>query len=94
MARGWSLRISIRHCGPDLSGHQWSQCLATHASCAALDQLGHEELLPGGIEQHGCALTAVATGSEQFTSAATPADSKQTGWLTVEATERMEVVER
>ena len=75
-------------------GQTERQYLATHGSYATLEQLGQDDLLPGGTEQRGYAFTAVTTGSEHFTITATPTDPNKTGWPTLAITERMEVVER
>jgi Tfp pilus assembly protein PilE len=70
------------------------QYLATHGSYATLEQLGQDQLLPGGTEQRGYTFTAVATGGERFTITARPTDANKAGWPTLEITERMEVIER
>jgi hypothetical protein len=75
-------------------GQTERQYLVAHGTYATLEQLTQDELLPGGVEQRGYTLTAVATGSEHFTITATPTDSNKTGWPTLEITERMEVIER
>ncbi len=70
------------------------QYLVTHGSYATLEQLSQDDLLPGGLEQRGYTFTAVVTGNEHFTITATPTDANKKGWPTLEATERMEVIER
>ena len=75
-------------------GQAQRQYLATHGTYATLEQLRRDNLVPGGIEQRGYALTAVAIGSDRFTITATPTDANKAGWPTLEISESMQVTER
>ncbi len=68
--------------------------LVSHGTYATLEELRGEDLLPGGSEQRGYTLSAIATGSQGFTITATPTDPKKAGWPTLEISERMEIAER
>ena len=75
-------------------GQAERQYLAAHGTYASLEQLGQEDLLPGGTEDRGYTLSAVATGSERFTITATPTDATKAGWPTMEISESMQVTQR
>jgi hypothetical protein len=75
-------------------GQAERQYLAAHGTYATLEQLGRENLLPGGTEQRGYTFTAEVTGSTGFTITATPTDADKAEWPTLEITESMKVTEQ
>ena len=75
-------------------GQAERQYLATHGRYATLEQLEHEDLLPGGTEVRGYVCSAVAAGTQGFTITATPADPEKAEWPVLEIDESMQVTER
>jgi hypothetical protein len=74
-------------------GQTERQYQASHGKYATLEQLGEDNLLPGGTEQRGYTFSAAVSGTG-FTITATPTDANKKDWPTLEITESMQVTER
>lgn len=69
------------------------QYQASNGKYATLEELGRENLLPGGTEQRGYTFEIEIAGNG-FTITATPTDEDKADWPTLEITEAMQVTER
>lgn len=69
------------------------QYQASNGKYATLEELGRENLLPGGTEQRGYTFSADITPAG-FTITATPTADDKAAWPTLEITETMQVKEK